>query len=133
MQEKFIRKTIKRIAAIGTGVAMVGATMTGAMALDLAEYPSPFVVGGVYDSTNVLVVGDDADAADTLGIADITSGLQFESKVAVESDSTSVSVTGGVTDTVPLGLGLTNTSLFDTTMQDDDVENLLTSKYTSDL
>ncbi len=130
MQEKFIKKTIKRIAAIGTGVAMVGATLTGAMALDLAEYPSPFVVDGVYDSTNVLVVGDDADAADTMGLADVSSGLQYESKVAVTSESTSVSVTGGVSEAVAMGLGLTNTSLFDTSLQDDDVANLFDGEIT---
>jgi hypothetical protein len=130
MQEKFVRKAMKRIAAIGTGVAMVGATLTGAMALDLAEYPSPFVVGGVYDSTNILVVGDAAGAEDTLGLADISSGLQYESKVAVTSDSTSVSVTGGVSEQVPLNSGLSNNSLFDTTLEDDDVANLFDGEIT---
>lgn len=130
MQEKFIRKTMKRIAAIGTGVAMVGATLTGAMAVDLSDYPQPFVVDGVYDDTNALVVGDDADAADTLGMVDIATGLQFESKTAVESDSTTVSVTGGKTEQIPIRLGLSNTSLFDTTLQDDDVANLFDGEIT---
>ncbi|MDP3728176.1 MAG: S-layer protein [bacterium] len=130
MQEKFIRKTMKRIAAIGTGVAMVGATLTGAMAVDLSDYPQPFVVDGVYDDTNALVVGDEADAADTLGLVDISSGLQFESKVAVESDSTEVSVSGGKTEQVALHLGLSNTTFFDTQLQDDDVSNLFDGEIT---
>ncbi len=130
MQEQFIRKTMKKVAAIGTGVAMVGATLTGAMAVDLADYPSPFVVDGVYDDTNALVVGDDADAADTLGLVDIASGLQFESKTAVESDSTTVSVTGGKTEQVAAHLGLSNTTFFDTTLQDDDVSNLFDGEIT---
>ncbi|MBI5797375.1 hypothetical protein HZA98_00540 [Candidatus Woesearchaeota archaeon] len=127
MQEKFVMKTMKRVAAIGTGVAMLGATLTGAMALDLKDYPSPFVVNGAYDSTNALVVGDNADAADTLGMVDIATNLQFESKTAVKSDSTSVSVTGGKTNGMTLGLGLSNTTssgTFDKTLQDDDVTNL---------
>jgi len=121
---------MKRIAAIGTGVAMVGATLTGAMALDLADYPAPFVVGGTYDDSNALVVGDLADAADTLGMVDIASNLQFESKVAVASEGTTVSVTGGKTEQVPLGLGLSNSSLFDTTLQDDDISNLFDGEIT---
>ncbi len=124
MQEQFIRKTMKRIAAIGTGVAMVGATLTGAMALDLSDYPAPFVVDGVYDDSNALVVGDLADAADTLGLVDIATGLQYESRIAIESDSTTVSVTGGKTEAVATHLGLSNTTFFDTTLQDDDVSNL---------
>ncbi|MSR86361.1 hypothetical protein EXS74_03115 [Candidatus Woesearchaeota archaeon] len=126
MQEKFIRKTMKKVAAIGTGVAMVGATLTGAMALDLSEYPSPFVMDGVYDDSNAYVVGDDADAADTLGLIDISSGLQYESRVAIETsnDDGSVSVTGGTTEQVSAHLGLSNTTLFDTTLQDDDIANL---------
>lgn len=130
MQEQFVRKTMKRIAAIGTGVAMVGATLTGAMAVDLSDYPQPFVVDGVYDDTNALVVGDDADAADTLGMVDIATGLQFESKTAVESDSTTVSVTGGKTEQVALHLGLSNTTFFDTQLQDDDVSNLFDGEIT---
>lgn len=126
MQKNFVMRTMKKMAAIGTGVAMVGATITGAMALDLADYPSPFVVDGVYDDSTALVVGDDADAADTLGAVDIASDLQFQSKVAVESDAGSVSVVGGKSVKVPLGFGLTNKSqsLFDATLQDDDVANL---------
>src|SRR3989344_4205378 len=130
MQEQFVRKTMKRIAAIGTGVAMVGATLTGAMAVDLSDYPQPFVVDGVYDDTNALVVGDDADAADTLGMVDIATGLQFESKTAVESDSTTVSVTGGKTEQVALHLGLSNTTFFNTQLQDDDVSNLFDDEIT---
>src|SRR3989344_5559848 len=130
MQEQFVRKTMKRIAAIGTGVAMVGATLTGAMAVDLSDYPQPFVVDGVYDDTNALVVGDDADAADTLGMVDIATGLQFKSKTAVKSDSTTVYVTGGKTEQVALHLGLSNTTFFDTQLQDDDVYNLFDGEIT---
>ncbi|MBT5030189.1 hypothetical protein HON03_02885, partial [archaeon] len=123
MKKDFIRKTIKKMAAIGTGVAMVGATLTGAMALDLADYPSPYVVGGVYDDTTAFVVGDQASAADSLGVADVVSGLQFESKVATSESGTTVSVEGGKTEKIPLGSGLTASTMFDTTLQDDDISS----------
>ena len=118
------------MAAIGTGVAMVGATLTGAMALDLADYPSPYVVDGVYDDTTAFVVGDQASAADSLGVADVVSGLQFESKVATSEAGTTVSVEGGKTEKVPLGSGLTASSLFDTTLQDDDVSSFWDGEIT---
>ena len=48
-----VLKAMKKVAAVGTGVAMLGATLTGAMALDLSEYPAPFVTAGTYDTSNV--------------------------------------------------------------------------------
>lgn len=123
MQEKFVLKTLKKVAAIGTGVAMAGATLTGALALDLADYPSPYVVDGTYDDSTALVVGDNANAADTLGMVDIATNLQFEAKTAVESDSTTVSVTGGKTEKVPLSTHVAASTFFDTSLQDDDVSN----------
>ena len=124
MQEKFVLKTLKKVAAIGTGVAMAGATLTGALALDLSEYPSPYVVDGSYDDSTALVVGDSANAADTLGMVDIATNLQFESKTTVESDaSTTISVEGGKTEKVPLGMALAASTFFDSSLQDDDVSN----------
>jgi hypothetical protein len=123
MKENFVRKYMKKMAAIGTGVAMVGATLTGAMAADLGDYPSPFVVDGNYDDTNVYVVGNNAAADDTLGLIDVSTNLGFESKTAVETEGGSVSVAGGTTEQVALGKGLSNTTYFDTTLEDDDVDH----------
>ena len=130
MKKEFVRKTMKKMAAIGTGVAMLGATLTGAMALDLADYPSPFVASGVYDDTNVFVVGDNAIAEDTLGVLDIGMNLQYESKVATASEGGVVSVEGGKTESIPLGGYLAAASYFDTTLQDDDVANLFDGEIT---
>ncbi|MDP6587644.1 MAG: hypothetical protein QF535_23565, partial [Anaerolineales bacterium] len=130
MNKNFVKRTVKRMAAIGTGAAMLGATLTGAMAADLADYPSPFVADGVYDDANAFVVGDVALAADTLGAVDIVADLQFESKIAVEGESTSVSVEGGKSEQVPIGKGLSNTTFFDTTLEDDDVSNLFDGEIT---
>jgi len=134
MQEKkFVLKALKKIAAVGTGVAMLGATLTGALALDLADYPAPFVKDGVYDTSNVFVVGDNALAADTAGMADIVAGLQFEAKTKVSSGGTSVSIVGGESKQIPLGFEVANstaTEYFDAENQDDEVSSLLDSSVT---
>lgn len=122
--QKFVLKTIKKVAAISTGVAMLGATLTGAMALDLKEYPSPFVKDGVYDDANIFVVGKDAMAADTLAALDIAANLQFESKTATSTAGSSVTVVGGKSEKVALGKGLSNTTYFDTELDDSDISTL---------
>ena len=97
-----LKKAIKKMAAIGTGVAMLGATITGAMALDLAEYPAPFVKNGVYDAANAIIVGARAAASDTLGAVDVATNLQFLSKTCVSgSGAGATSISGdsvGITD-----------------------------------
>ncbi|MDD4878680.1 MAG: hypothetical protein PHO02_06650 [Candidatus Nanoarchaeia archaeon] len=120
-----VLKTLKRVAAIGTGVAMLGATLTGALALDLKDYPAPFVsAAGVYDDSNVFVYGDNAIAADTAAIGDLTASMQYMAKTPVVTSGSTVSVTGGKAQTVPLGQGLSNGTYFDTQLQDDDIDTL---------
>ncbi|MBI2208363.1 hypothetical protein HYU50_02605 [Candidatus Woesearchaeota archaeon] len=68
-------KTIKRISALGLGASMVGATIFGAMAADLSNYPSQYIKDGKF--TGVLVVGDRAAAEDVIGVSDIVASLQF--------------------------------------------------------
>ncbi len=82
------KKTIKRIIALGTGASMVGATLFGAMAADLADYPTQYIKDGAF--AGVLVVGDKAAAEDVIGVSDIAVSLQFAATRAV-------SVTGGST------------------------------------
>lgn len=92
-----LKRAVKRIAAIGTGVAMLGATMTGALAQpDLADYPSPFIVDGKDSGNIAIVVGADAKSADTIGALDLAKQLQFDSKVCAPDSaaSGSVSVSG---------------------------------------
>src|SRR3989344_7964100 len=91
-----LKGALRRVAALGTGVALFGATLTGALAqLDLKNYPAPFVVDGTYDTANAIVVGAKAAASDTLAAVDIASNLQFESKTCVAKGSGSqVSVNG---------------------------------------
>lgn len=69
MQEK-LRKTLRHIGVLGTTVAMLGATMSGALAADLSDYPSPF--GG---KDTVFVVGSGASSDDSDAVSDIFMGL----------------------------------------------------------
>jgi len=119
---------LRTLAAIGTGAVMLGATLTGALAQDLAKYPEPFVVGGVYDDSNVFVYGDNALADDVAAMTDIATSLQFLAKTPVTTAGTTVTVTGGKAQQVPLGQGLTNATYLDTTLQDDDVSTLFDGK-----
>jgi len=70
-----VRKAIRAIAALGAGISMVGATIMGAMAANLSEYPAPFVQNGVFDG--LIVVGDGAAAEDVVGSIDIGTSLQY--------------------------------------------------------
>ncbi|MBU4241904.1 MAG: hypothetical protein KKF52_01595, partial [Nanoarchaeota archaeon] len=123
-----VLKNLKKIAALGTGAVMLGATLTGALAADLGDYPAPFVVNGVYDDSNVFVYGNQALADDTAAMMDISSSFQFLAKTPVVSAGTTVSVTGGKTEQVPLGQGFSNSTYFDTSLQDDDVSTLFDGK-----
>jgi len=76
-----VQKTIRKIAALGAGATMLGATIMGAMAADLSMYPQPFVKDGKFNG--VIVVGDQAKADDVLGSIDIATSLQYSTKVAV--------------------------------------------------
>ncbi|MDD5331749.1 MAG: hypothetical protein PHE43_02925 [Candidatus Nanoarchaeia archaeon] len=120
------KKAVKKIAAIGAGVAMVGATVGSAFALDLAEYPSPFIVNGKYDNSNVFVVGANAASSDSIGVLDIGTGLQFESKTCTAGGG-AVSVSGGTSEQIPLGSAVAdaNSYTFDTELSDGDIPTLL--------
>ena len=138
-----LKQAIRRVAALGVGVAMLGATVTGAVAqaasLELANLPEPFVSKeGVFNEDTALVVGSKADVSDVLGIGDVTAKLQFLAKTPVSSSGT-VTVSGGVSEDVPVDLGIANStsvaldfsldktdinSFFDGTInfQDEDIE-----------
>ncbi len=91
-----LMKTVKKIMALSTGAVMVGATVLSASAAaDLANYPAPFVKDGKFNG--LFIVGDGANAADTLGAVDIATSLQFAARVKKTVQSTaaaSVSVSG---------------------------------------
>ncbi|MBN4049152.1 hypothetical protein JYT91_00895 [archaeon AH-315-M20] len=86
------KKTIKRISALGVGATMVGATIFGAMAADLSNYPNQYIQDGKF--TGVLVVGDKAAAEDVIGVTDIIASLQFAATKPAAAVGSTVSVTG---------------------------------------
>ena len=87
------KKIIKRISALGIGASMVGATIFGAYAAELAVYPNQFISNGKF--TGVLVVGDKAAAEDVIGVSDIAVSLQFAATRPVAVDgSTTLSASG---------------------------------------
>ncbi len=84
-----VRKTIKKIAALGVGLSMLGTTVLGAMAADLGDYPAPlFIQNGEFNG--VIVLGDNAISSDTLGAIDIATSLQYG------GGSTETSISNGV-------------------------------------
>jgi len=120
-----VRNVVKKVAAVGTGIAMLGASITGAVALDLGDYPAPFVNEGVYDDGNILVIGAEAAASDTLGAVDIASNFQYESR---DCSGTDTEVFGGQTEEVPLGFPLASGVSFSQILEDDDIEGMFDSK-----
>ncbi|MFP4119347.1 MAG: S-layer protein, partial [Candidatus Woesearchaeota archaeon] len=91
-----VKKNVKKVFAMATGVALMGATMAGALAYDLSDYPQPFVDKDEGTFDGAIVVGEDAATADVVGAIDIAASLQAQAtkEVTVEGSS-SVSVEGG--------------------------------------
>lgn len=85
-----LKKVIKKIVALGMGITMIGATILGAGAVTLSDYPEPFVKNGQFDAT--LVIGNKAAAEDVIGVSGIASSLQY----AVIGKRT-IEETGGLT------------------------------------
>ncbi len=122
-----IKSIIKKIGAISTGAAFLGATLTGALAAaDLKDYPTPFVDLTAKKFSYLGVVGTDSQAVDNLGLADITAGLSA-AKVPGTGTSGTVSVVGGKSEDVPLGDNIASTNQLDKELTDSEVSSLLDS------
>lgn len=78
----------KRLFAFSTGVLMLGATATGALAADLNDYPNMFVEDGKFNG--YFVVGESANTVDNLAMTDIATQMWYE----MPSESSTVSVDG---------------------------------------
>ncbi len=101
-----IKKAIKKIVALGAGATMVGATLLGAMATDLSNYPAPFVQDGSINNA-MIVVGANAATSDVIGAIDISASLQAAaySEEEVSTGTSETTVTGGeVEDKLVFGL-----------------------------
>ena len=120
MQNSF-KKTIKKVAAIGTGIAMLGMTLSGELAADLSNYPGG--LGLKNDASTILVVGASAgdSASDNAAATDIAAGLPAGAK-----SSGGVLQTGEAKEDIPVEKGITNqTGIgFDRSLEDDDISVL---------
>jgi hypothetical protein len=70
-----VKQAIKKVFALAAGAGIVGATLASAMAADLSTYPQPFVQGGVW-SDSVIVIGEKAMPSDVMGAIEIAASLQ---------------------------------------------------------
>ncbi len=112
-----MKKMIKSIAALGAGVAMLGATLGGALAVnDLGNLPSPFVQDSALVDTAIVLgeTGNDAAARDDIN--NYLGGL---------ATAGGVTVTGGEDKDIPLNNHLANPTYgWTSPVQDQDVDAL---------
>lgn len=85
-------RAIKKIVALATGATMLGATIMGAMAADLADYPAPFVVGCNF--YGAIVVGEKAASEDVVGAIDVSNTLAVSGTTTAAAVAEEVTVTG---------------------------------------
>jgi hypothetical protein len=94
-----IKQTIKKVSALATGVAMLGATVMGAVAYDLSNYPYPYIQDGAFSGK--LVIGTKGTpagiASDYAGMVDIATSLQAAAKSPIAVSGGTVTVQGGQT------------------------------------
>lgn len=104
-------QAIKKMVALGMGLTMVGATIFGASAARLSDWPAPFVVNGTPASNLAIIVGDAADGSDVVGAVDIIQSLQTQavvkssapgapSQLVVEGDAVEI---GSTSDLLEIG------------------------------
>ncbi|MDP3733680.1 MAG: hypothetical protein Q8R37_00460 [Nanoarchaeota archaeon] len=132
-----VKRMVKRLFAVGTGVAMLGATAMGAMAADLSDYPTMFVEAGVFNG--LLVVGERAMPIDNLAMTDIAASMKVASgsggaTVAVSGDSWQVGTSSkkleiannNVSDTTIAGERFRDITTF---LDEEDLDALATGKW----
>ncbi len=101
-------RVIKKIIALATGATMVGATIMGAMAADLADFPSPLLIKDTTFDADI-VYGTNADPSDIMGLVDAIaeiSVIETEQTVAAAAEVTAVGEAAKIeTSTKRLTLG----------------------------
>jgi len=126
------KRAIKRVAAVGVGLAMLGTTMAGAVALSytLGDYPEPFIKDGQYNKV-AYVTGEGSSNEDTLALTSLTNKLATLVPEE-EEEETVTTVEGGTEADVPLGKPIVSSTgnEFDLTLEDDDIETLFDGEIT---
>ncbi|MFH1408275.1 MAG: hypothetical protein ABIH34_00035 [Nanoarchaeota archaeon] len=134
-----VRKAIQKIVALGTGGAMLGATMMGALAADLKDYPNPMFIGADGSFNGVLVVGVNAASSDVVGMTNIMGALQAAAvrnvpvssggadEIVVQGDSKKIERS---TNKLELSESLRDTGI--TSLTSSDLEALKDSTFTNE-
>ena len=89
-----VQNIVRKAVALGSGAALVGTTLMGALAYDLSTYPAKFIVDGKFDGK--IVVGEKAATPDVIGAIDIAASLQGASvsKVPIPGAAGQISLEG---------------------------------------
>ena len=95
-----MKKSIKRIIALGVGATMVGATLLGALAFDLGDYPTPmFGTHGNGDFNAYVTIGSSGTAegiaSDQLGAMAVTGALGSEIVTCTTTGTNTTTVDDG--------------------------------------
>jgi hypothetical protein len=89
-------RAIKKIIALATGATMLGATIMGAMAADLADFPSPLLIKDTTFDADI-VYGTDADPSDIMGLVDAIAEISVIETEESVSVGTTVAASGEAT------------------------------------
>mgnify|MGYP006284482915 CR=1 FL=1 len=129
-----MKYTFNKVVSAITSAAMIASTVSLAAA---ANYPAPFVQNGVADVAVVYGSPGVAAQTDLAAVVDITADLEAELATQA-SDDGETTVTGGdfvmlSKSSEKLNLGDTLSGIFGSTVDDDDLEDLLADgTYTND-
>lgn len=117
-----VKKIAKRILAFGAGATMLGATVMGAMAADLGNYPDMFVSDGTFNG--LLVVGENAAAVDNLALTDIASSMKTTKAVA--ASTTTVEGDAWLVETSAKKLEMVNSNTSDSALEGEYIRDINT-------
>jgi len=134
MQEKIaLRKTLRKIAAVGTSLALVGVTVSGALAAGLGDLPSPFT-NKVAET--VVVVGSTTDDA---AAQDVIAALGGMSSTPSDTPSGSVGMLTlddfeeGERKDIDVGTSLSESTAFTGQLDETDDAGLVDGEVTIDI
>lgn len=116
---------VKRLFAVGTGVAMIGATAMGAVAAaDLKDYPNFLVKDGVFDG--YVVIGEKAAAIDNLAAIDITTSMKVAKAVDTAKKVTTVEGDAWLVGTSSKKLEIANSNATDSSIPGEQIRDITT-------
>ena len=125
-----MNKTIKKIVAVAAIGVFGMSSIAAAHALDLSNYPAPFINNGAF--VGKIVIGENAKAIDTVGALDIAASLQRDASMATSTSGT-VTTTNGKVEDIPLGDTFNKGTHFGTKVDDTDLPFLKRDQVSIDI